>query len=842
MNSPNLPIYTVLERIKNALIEGSNIILQAEPGAGKSTVVPLELIKANLLGGLKVIMLQPRRLAAKSIAHFLAKSFGEECGQTVGYRIRSETKVSAKTKLEVVTEGVLTQMIQSDPELSGIGLIIFDEFHERSLYADLSLMLAKEVKENLRDDLLLLIMSATIDAEILENYLADSKTISVKGREFPVEVKYQSSKSKALDSAAVSAAKSLIDETTGDILVFLPGIREINNCINVAKDKLDLNEVEVLSLHGSLSLREQQLALQNLPSGKRKIVFSTNIAETSITIPSITGVVDSGLERTLQYDPNSGMSRLVTKRISFASADQRKGRAGRVQKGKCIRLWSESDNSSFEQYHSAEILRADLTDVVVQLAKWGSPNFSEVDWITSPPKAHYDSAVDLLTSLELFSESGTITNLGKEVSEVGLQVRLAKMIAVARTPEHKNIACRLAAMLSERDLLISSDSADLMLRYNLMEQSLSELKRSSGNVNMSAVNAAKELERTLRLKVGRMLFSETNVELGSQIDNISIIASLALFGFPERLAIQRSKDSNRYLLANGKGVVLREQDTLRRHHLLVVTDCDLRKKEGIVFGAVPIEMGTLRSIFSKSISVSQKNVFETSTGRFFSERTINYRSIKLELLDRGGADSLFISRVLQEQLNLKGELLLNWTESCEAWIKRLIWLGGVDNDFPMFTKQSVFEKANEWLFPYVGEVKKLQDLKSVDVLPLLKSVLSWDELSKLDKDAPSYYEAPSGKKVAIEYDSAQGPKVSMILQELFGELTSPKLGGKVKLRFELLSPAKRPIQITSDIGEFWNTSYFDVAKDMRSKYPKHRWPTEPLKEVAGSSIKTRTRR
>lgn len=837
MNLLNLPIFEVISDITNALRNGLNIILQAEPGAGKSTVVPLQLIKENIFAGQKIIMLQPRRVAAKSIAHFLAKSLDEDVGQTVGYRVRNETKVSVNTKLEIVTEGVLTQMIQSDPELNGIGLIIFDEFHERSLNADLSLMLAKEVQENLRDDLILFVMSATIDAGMLENYLKNTKAISVKGRAFPVDVEYLGLKLKSLESVALSAARTLIDQTSGDILVFLPGIREISKCVDVAKDSLDLNKVEVFALHGSLPLKDQQLILQNSPSGMRKVVFSTNIAETSLTIPSITGVVDSGLERTLIYDPNSGMSRLVTKKISQASAEQRKGRAGRLQKGKCIRLWSENETGSLDKYHSAEILNADLTDVVVQLAKWGSPNFSEVDWITEPPKAHFDSAVNLLKSLKLFSSSGSITNLGKEISEIGLPVRLAKMIAVTCKGEHRNIACRLAAILSERDLMISSDSADLMLRYNLMGQSFSELNGSRFNVSMSSVKAAKELELALRQKLGRMNFCDVMDTTNTQLDQIAVIACLALFAFPERLASQRSKNSNRYQLANGKGVSLKEHDPLCRYQLLVVTNCDLRDREGLVFSAIPIDMSTLKSVFETSLKAVQRNVFEVDTGRFYSERTLNYQSIKLEMLDKGEADSTFVVDTILEQLKTKGESLFNWTSSCESWVKRLIWLGSVVDDFPSFTRQSIFDKADEWLLPYIGKIKKLQALKSVDILQLMKSMISWDELSKLEKEAPEFYQTPSGKRVKIDYDASQGPKVSITLQEMFGELTSPKLAGKVNLRFELLSPANRPIQITSDIGKFWHTSYFDVAKEMRSKYPKHRWPTEPLKEIAGKSIK-----
>jgi ATP-dependent helicase HrpB len=553
--------------------------------------------------------------------------------------------------------------------------------------------------------------------------------------------------------------------------------------------------------------------------------------------------VDSGLERTLNYDPNSGISRLVTKKISLASAEQRKGRAGRVQQGKCIRLWRESENTAFEKYHLAEILNADLTDMLVQLAKWGSPHFDDIDWITQPPKAHFDSAVSLLQSLELFTASGTITHLGKEVSELGLPVRLAKMIATTRHPAHRNIACRLAAMLSERDILLGSDSADLMLRYNLLDCSISELKANGTKCNISAVKATTDLERTLRQKVAKSRFSKSQLELDSQLDQTSVIACLALLAFPERLAmqrasaIQRANSSARYQLANGKGVRLREHDPLCKHPLMVVTNCDLREREGLIFSAVPIDLSTLKLVFENLLNIQQNNVFDIKTGRFFGERTLNYQNIKLALIDKGQADADFITDTLIEQIKTKGEALFNWTKGCESWLSRLVWLGSVDDDFSEFTRQAIFAKADEWLLPYIGQLNKLQDLKRVDIFSLIKTVLPWQLSSVLDKSAPEYYQAPSGKQVKIEYDSVQGPKVSIILQEMFGELTSPKLAGKVNIKFELLSPARRPIQITSDIGQFWHTSYVEVAKDMRAQYPKHRWPTEPLNETAGRSIK-----
>ena len=839
MNKLNLPIYDVIDQICNGIANGKNIILQAEPGAGKSTVVPYKLLSTDFLSDKIIVMLQPRRVAAKSIAYFLSSQLGEETGRTVGYRIRNETKVSEHTRLEIVTEGVLTQMIQNDPELEGVGLIIFDEFHERSLHADVALMLAKEVQQSLRDDLRLMVMSATLDAEMLEQYLDNTVTVSVKGTAFPVTVDYLNSKHKTLEGNVLSGVKELLANTSGDILVFLPGIKEINQCLELARHSLDATTVDLYALHGSLGLNEQQGVLRPNLQRQRKIIFSTNIAETSLTIPNITGVVDSGLERKIVFEPNSGMSRLVTKRISLASAQQRTGRAGRTQQGKCIRLWSESENRSFEKYHLAEILNADLTDVIIQLAKWGNAKFDEIDWITAPPKAHFDSAVDLLQSLGLYSSTGNITKLGMLASELGIPVRLAKMMAMVHSAEHKKIACRLAAILSERDFLFSADSADLMLRYNLLERSISQLKSSGVAANISAISAVKELQRSLFQKINRLPSEFYSTELECVADVASVVACLALFAFPERLALRRGQDSNRYQLANGKGVKLKSHDPLCRHELLVVCNCDLREREGVVFSAIPIDVTLINTLFESSLTTKIKQVFEQDTGRFYAEKSVCYQSIKLATTGKEDADPAFIASKIKEQVALHGEALFNWTPACESWVKRLVWLSSVDDDFANITRQQLFSNADQWLIPYMGKVTRLQDLKKIDVLSLIKSSISWEQQAKMDKVAPEYYCAPSGRKVKIDYDSSQGPKVSVVLQEMFGELVSPSLAGNVNLRFELLSPAKRPIQITSDIGQFWHTSYFEVAKEMRSKYPKHRWPAEPLKERAGSSIKAK---
>ncbi len=851
-----LPITRVIKDII-AVLENKNgnqnLVLQAEPGAGKSTLVPLEILKSDILKGNKILMLEPRRMAAKSIANYLSSTLKEPVGQTIGYRIKNETKVSSQTKLEIITEGVLTRIIQNDPELTNIGLIIFDEFHERSLNADISLMLAKEVQQSIRDDLLLMVMSATIDTQMIANYLGNANIITCPGRSYPVEIGHVSpvtnrTNFRDLSQSVNGAIKQLFNAQSGDILVFLPGIKEINQCIDVANNIYQHEEVILLPLHGALPLDQQEVALQQNKDGKRKIIFSTNIAETSLTIEGITGVVDSGLERTLTFDPNRGMTRLETMRISKASAEQRKGRAGRLSSGHCIRLWSETEHQSLNNFQAEEILNADLSSTVLDLAKWGSINFESIDWLTKPPAAHFDSAKALLISLGMLSDSGKITHLGKAASILPVSPRLAKMILIASTPRQKEVACLLAATLSERDIFVqkghTQTSADLSLRFNLLENDFKEIKASNNAVRLHSVRAIKDTASNLlrqfktidRYGCEEERLSETFTTLDS------ILPALLMQAFPDRLAKRRGKNTSRYILANGKGASLNESDPLNQHEWLVVNHCDLRAREGKIFSATAIDIALIKAEFTHHLSKESRHSFDDKNGRFSSQTHLCYRNLNIQQLDNSAAPKHFIDQICKQQLSNQGKSLLNWTAACESWMKRLIWLGSINgnNNFPAYTEQQIFDKSDEWLLPYIKIKSNIAELKKVDVLPLLKAIIPWDQLGLLDKLAPELYTSPSGKKVTIKYEEAQGPTVSIVLQEMFGETQSPKLANKVNVRFELLSPARRPIQITSDIGQFWTSSYFEVTKDMRAKYPKHRWPDKPLDEKPGKSIKRRT--
>lgn len=852
-----LPITQVLSNIIAVIESGKNLVLQAEPGAGKSTMVPLTVLQSGLLKQHKILMLEPRRMAAKSIANYLASKLDEPVGQTVGYRVKNDTKVSDKTRLEIITEGVLIRILQNDPELTNVGMVIFDEFHERSLNADLSLMLTKEIQQSIRDDLKLLVMSATIDTDIIANYLGNAEIITCPGRTYPVETNYRKSASnrlygKEFNTAVIASTKALMDITQGDILVFLPGVGEISQCLEMANEAFQsdeaLKEVQCLPLHGSLSLGQQEFALIPNRGGKRKVIFSTNIAETSLTIEGVTGVVDSGIERALTFDPDSGMTRLETQRISKASAEQRKGRAGRLSHGHCIRLWSQSEHQALINYQAEEIINADLSDTVLNLANWGNTDFDTIDWLTKPPTAHFNSAKELLISLGMLSQNGKITSIGKSASQIPVTPRLAKLLLTATNKKQQQIACLLAATLSERDMLIKANSADLSLRIHLLESSLKEVKAIHSDVRVNTIQSIKATASNLSRHFQASNSPSPNLPLMENSadklpDSIQsqdqILPALLLHAFPERLAKRRDKHSSRYILANGKGASLNDSDPLSRHEWLVVNHCDLRKREGKIFSAIPIDIGLLKTAFSNHLREESKHHFDENTGSFSSVTQLCYRSLIIQQLDKGKPSEEFVSSTCIQRLNKQGKSLLNWTTACEKWLKRLIWLSSVDSEFPALTEQRVFEQTGDWLLPYVGQITQIGSLKKVDILPLLKVMISWEQANQLDQMAPEFYQAPSGKRVPIQYDEAQGPTVSIQLQEMFGETQSPKLANKVNLRFELLSPARRQIQITSDLGQFWVSSYFEVAKEMRAKYPKHRWPDKPLDEKPGKSLKKR---
>ena len=846
----SLPITSYLEKIQSLLRDHQNLILQAEPGAGKSTLVPLDLLSAEWLKDQKIIMLEPRRMAAKSISHYLSQLINEPVGHSIGYQIKNEKRLSRATKLEIVTEGILARRIQNDPELEGVGLLIFDEFHERSLQADLALMLALEAQQTIREDLRILVMSATIKQSQISDYLNRAPVLLCPGRSYPVEVRYLKSKpgagrlngsnlSRDLVKNVSSAVISILsdNEPKGDILVFLPGKAEINKSIEAVERLLIDTGIEsvLVPLYGGLTIEQQEKAIKPDSQGRRRIIFSTNIAETSLTIEGVTWVIDSGLEKVMQFNPANGMSLLLTTKISKASAEQRKGRAGRLQPGTCIRLWSDVQQASLQDYQIEEVKTADLSALVLELYCWGVSSFDQVNWLTPPPRAHFEQATSLLVLLGLINEKG-VTDLGRKAMGLGIHPRLAAMVLSAESITEREIACYLAALLNERDILVEANQADILSRM-LIAQEYGSNPKPIGRRHSVRANALAQVMASTR-----SLLSSLEIKKGSPsftLTELNQYAGPLLFrAYPDRLAKRRVGKEARYQLANGKGVYLLEEDGLADTSWLVVSDCDAQKREGRIFQALSISPDQFMPLIEDKCIEKKEFQYEHDKSLISGQRALYYHAIKVSEEAIRQLEPEEFQEILMSSLKDYGLGVLNWNDSCQSWLMRSRWLASIDNSFPEISEKGIIEQVDQWLFPYIPSVNKLSDLKKVNILPLLKGILTWQQQDQLDQDAPEIFTAPTGKTIPIHYALCHGPKVSIVLQEMFGELRSPMLaGGRIPLTFELLSPARRPIQTTSNLETFWQTSYFDVAKEMKGRYPKHRWPSDPMSEKPGRSVK-----
>ncbi|MCC2603759.1 ATP-dependent helicase HrpB [Planctobacterium marinum] len=833
----SLPISQHLSAIAAQLASHKRLVLTAEPGAGKSTAVPLYLLQQDWLEGKKILMLEPRRVAAKAIAHFLASQLGEAVGQRVGYRVKNEEKVSQFTRLEVVTEGILTRQLQGDPELTDVALVIFDEFHERSVNADLGLMLVKEVMSALREDLHCLVMSATIDSDAISNYLDSAPVLHCEGRTFPVSVRYQARHNKRLQESVWQAAQEVVcigknATTNRDILVFLPGQGEINRCIEYFQEKLQTDKCSLLPLYAALPLSQQQAALEPDPQGRKKIIFATNIAETSLTIDGIGLVIDSGLERQMIYDAKTGMSRLETGYIAKSSATQRSGRAGRTAEGLAIRLWSESQQQQLADFRQEEILRTDLMDTVLELAVWGQRDFQHIDWLTPPPIAHFERSVQLLTMMGFLEQSGKPSDKGKQACQLPLSPRLAAVLLAAKGEQEQMIAADICALLSEQDVLRNFHSVAFSHRLQALWQE-ADYKNC---IRYQVLKQVKATASKLKMRMGLK-----HLILPATEQSFDLAARLLLAGYPDLLAKQRQTQGNTYLLANGRGAELDMSDPLLTAPWLLVLDINAQTQSGRIWLAM---------------AISEQNVSEFAAIQASNEESVYWD-------DKAGAARIKISRklgaiVYQSQISAdlslhqkqqfmlqqvkdKGLSELNWTQDCHRWLQRAAWLASVDETFPGINERALLNSLEDWLLPYIGTTTTLPGLRKVNLLPLLTATLNWEQQGLLEQYAPEQFVAPTGDRFSITYDAAQGPIVSLQLQSLFGLTATPLLGNnKVALRFELLSPARRPIQTTSDLNGFWQGSYHEVAKEMRGRYPKHRWPEQPLLEKPGKSLKKKS--
>lgn len=824
----SLPIESVLPKLVSAVERSKKVVLSAEPGAGKTTRVPLALLNAPWVSG-KIVMLEPRRIAAQSAARYMARSLGERVGETVGYRIRGDSKVSGKTRLEVVTEGVLTRYLHEDPSLSGISVLIFDEFHERSIHADLGLAFALETADSLREDLRILVMSATIDTDAVAALLGrkeePSPVIECPGRVFPVETHYlPPDRNESLDGAVTRAVISSLKRDDGDILVFLPGRAEILRAIGKVGERLSAelkSSVELCPLYAEVGEDGQQRALSPATAGKRKVIFATTIAETSLTINGVRVVIDSGVTRVPRYDVRRGMTELSTLTVSQASADQRKGRAGREAPGVCYRLWPESE--SLPKSHPPEIVNADLLPLALELALWGTRDIRELLLLDYPPSSSLDGARKMLQTLGAIDLEGRITQHGKAMARLGVHPRVAHMVLRGAENESAALACEIAALLEERDVLSGrSQDVDLASRWHAFREA-----RSDGSLHRTKRHAER-----LKELVG--------CQGERSLDASLSIGGLVALAFPDRIGMQRGPNSRRYLLSGGGGAELPEKSFLVRHRFLAVAAVDGGTAHAKIFLAEPVAEEELRSLFNPELRREREVAWD---GESIRARECLYL-FQLPLHEtpvEAGADELL--KILLAVCAERGIENLPFSESTLGFISRSEWargrgLGG--STWPDLSNAVLSATCGEWLGPYLYGKRSLQELNAEELHAAVVSRFTRAQLRELDELAPSHYELPTGTAARIDYSNPEQPFISVLLQELFGARDTPKIGGgEVSLTVHLLSPARRPLQVTRDLSSFWRNAYTEVRKEMLGRYPKHHWPEDPLSAAPTKRAKPR---
>lgn len=816
----DLPITEVIDEVKQHLTNSNTLIVNAPPGAGKSTLLPLALMKEPWLEGKKVLMLEPRRLAARTIASRMAQLLGDPVGNQIGYRVRFDNKVSAKTQVEVLTEGILTRMIHSDNSLEGVGMVIFDEFHERSIHADVALALCREAQQILRPDLRILIMSATLNMPMLQELLQAPAVIS-KGRMYPVDVKYTGT-DQDLRLMPELAARTILQasrEQTGDILAFFPGEGEIRKCEELLKR--DLGHFAIHPLYGQLPQNKQMAAIFPDKTGRRKVVLATSIAETSLTIEGITTVVDTGFGRKSKFDPRSGLSRLETVQVSHDSADQRAGRAGRLGPGVCYRMWSKATHAQMEPHSTPEIMEADLSALVLDLAQWGIVNPAQLTWLNSPPKGHLAQASELLHELNAL-EHGRITDHGKRIHELPCHPRIAHMLVEAEDLNLVDLATDIAAILEERDPM-NDAGIDINLR-------IETLRRFRGENRLN--NHWSRIEKIADSY--RRLF---NIEPDNgPVDpyETGLILSQA---YPERIAFARPGNNAQFQLANGKYAMVGHRDDLAHEPWLAVAHIDARDGMGKIFMASPLNPRDLAPLVKEREVV----VWDTRKGGLIATKDLRIGSIVLQSKPLPAPDEKHLVNAISEAIKKEGAQLLDWNEEVLQWQNRVLSLRkwNPEENWPDVTQDTLLITNSEWLSPYLDGVKRPEDLKKIDLKEVLQHSLPYELQQKLADLAPDKIDVPSGSSIRLLYrNNGDVPILSVRLQECFGLTDTPKVNaGKTAVLLQLLSPGYKPVQITGDLKSFWSDAYFEVKKDLKRRYPKHYWPDDPWTAEAVRGVK-----
>jgi ATP-dependent helicase HrpB len=819
------PVEDVVPELKQKLETSSVVILQAPPGAGKSTVVPLRILNEPWLANKKIIMLEPRRLAARSVAMRMSELLNETVGKTVGYRVRFENRVSDETRVEVVTEGILTRMIQQDNSLADVGLIIFDEFHERSLQADLGLALSLQVQQILRDDLRIMIMSATLESEKLSSLL-NAPIINSKGRQFPIDIKYQAADPNLrLPQQVAKAVRKAFHEQPGDILVFLPGAGEIIRTAELLENE-NLS-ARIHALFGDLSFSKQQDAIRPSSDGVRKIVLATSIAETSLTIEGIHTVVDSGFSRVPRFDPRSGLTRLETVRVTKDAADQRAGRAGRLAPGVAYRLWSEGIHSSLVATRSPEILEADLAPLVLELAQWGISDISSLRWITTPPAGAVNQARDILEKLEAIKDQ-QITNRGRKMLSLPTHPRIAHMLLISAEEEKDSLslATDIAALLEERDPLPKESGADISLRVEILRK---WRKRERVSADQNVLERIEKLASAWR----RMLGCKTDNDIVSD----KAVGNLTMAAYPERIAKQLEKHSERYKLNNGRLAKLPSHDALTRERYLAVAQLDSGSGEGKIFQAAPLDEADLLKQAKNVITTrwdDEREMVVTLEEKKIGDFVLSSKSVPTTSDDQR-------LRVICEMIREKGLRVLGWNEKLTDWQARALSLKlwREEENWPDVNDEALLRTLEQWLTPFLSGVNKLLDLQRLDADTILSTVLPYAFQSKINSVAPERILVPSGSAIKLKYFiEGKAPVLEVRLQEVFGMLETPTVNqGKTKIILHLLSPGYKPVQVTQDLRSFWTNTYAEVRKELRSRYPKHSWPDDPWTAVAVRGVK-----
>jgi ATP-dependent helicase HrpB len=813
-----LPIDDVLAHLTAALKANNAAVLVAPPGAGKTTRVPLVLLDAPWAAGKKILVLEPRRLAARAAAARMASTLGEQVGDTVGLRVRFSSKISKRTRIEVITEGVFTRLVLDDPSLAGVAAVLFDEFHERSLDADLGLALARDVQQGLREDLKILVMSATLDGARVAALLGDAPVVESEGRAFAVETRYLGRDQRApIERQVVEAVQRALRADTGSLLVFLPGAAEIRRAETQLKERVADKNVDIVALFGALDAREQDRAISPAPAGRRKVVLATSIAETSLTIEGVRVVIDSGLSRAPRYEPDVGLTRLETVRVSRAAADQRRGRAGRTEPGVCYRLWDEPQTGSLEPYTRPEILSADLSSFMLDLAQWGVSDPAKLALLDSPPPPALSEAKALLSELGAIDVQGRITEEGRKLRQLPLPPRLARMVVDAGEEGAGAQAAAIAAVLTERGL--GGDDPDLRHR-------LDQFRR----------------DRSRRAEDARAMVKRWADAVGGKArGGDHSPGSLLALAYPERIAKSRGGGAGAFLLANGRGSMVDPASALAREPFLVVAELTGAAAASRIILAAPVTLAEIEARFAGKIEDHEAVSFDAASASLRARRSRRLGAVVLaEQLKHVTPDS-DTARILALGLVGLGLDCLPWSKVALQWRNRVRFLRGTEGEeWPDLSNEGLARSAADWLEPLLLDKTARNDISADQLSDAITALLPWALRKRLDAEAPTHFTAPSGSHVPIDYEAEEGPKLSIRVQELFGLAQHPAIaGGRVALVIELLSPAHRPVQVTRDLPGFWRGSYKDVKTEMRGRYPKHPWPDDPLAAPATRRAKRR---